>query len=1332
MEPTYKKNKGNAGLKGVQLQLDLMTVCLLNALNHHKNWKISSENQNAGKYDDIVVELPGGIAVLVQAKHKENRKITKEQLLSDNSKNADFSLPKYFFSYEEIKSKFRAKTVIICTNTDINTKGLENYLTFQRANPENVLYYEHECCSFYKFNENILPDLKRNAEVYFSKNLRDKSIDKAVITDENLKDFLKKLQIFSSYPCEDRLHKIIERLLSRSNPSSLCCKISAQEILRKVEHWFKHPKGEYLTERQVKAMLCEIKSDKYCESLKNYNLSFEQTDFSFTDSNRIFYITVEEGYLLQLLKIHHALRADKCGKLFVNPNEGLEAQKQVIEAFELQRYALLVMTWTEITEEAATNEISAKLRGILDKYKYKKVVLVEAGNSKLAQRIGLDISKVDGSVTFDNFSKDCQERLMNSKNVIFQGNTVSLKELLHTDTSIDYTKSLNSLMLEKLIGGEKVTVGVQSLGLDKDIARSYVSRRFEKHIDKGQKREEPLSEESIFNVKGKAIIISDSAGMGKSTVLTKMSATIKERNSHLWVIKINLNDYTSILRNTLKTQTKVISVVELLNSREATKLTNQLEEIVFFMNEKVVLMLDGVDEISPDYTDLILNLLGQCQQDPNFVKIFVTTRPHVALKLRAVLGVGTFKLLPFTRSDQVNFLTNYWIHNLNLNYGSKTKCERYAKILIDNLSSWTRSNYSSENSFEEIPLQVRMVAEIFQESVKWKESADWEGCKEYLSGDKAEPKLPKKFNIAILYDVFIEKKRDVFMDKGNTSGNTVANQAFSNHFKGCLAYHHSLALKVILGETKSRLFSCYDSRDEDMEEYVLKIGIVHRLGDEFQFVHRSFAEYFATDSIVQELNNQNPNVEFQRFLIDVLLLNDRFEVVRAFLDILLQKVSLPPNIFRNYRSVTSETNLGLIFNLAGEGYTTILRLILKSINFKIIRGKAVDVKECRAKMTFKKRNTLNDLKVLVRKAGVNIKDDSGSSPLHFAVRGGHWEMANFLVEQGASLNLTSNDDETALYLAAEYRRWNIVNYLAEQGADVNANKNNSTALHFAAEFGRMDTVLCLVQHGAYVNVKDSNGNTALHLAAEYRRWDIGKCLVKHGADVNVKDSYNRTALHFAVKQNSLHVVRYLVKYGANVNIQDSDDSTALHLAVGRITLDVAKYLVEHGADVNVKRCDGSTALHLVTKYVKIDAVEYLVEHGANVNAKDDNGNAALHFAVIYDRMCSVDLDSGVRYGNWKVVKYLVEHGADVNVKDNNGNTLLHLAVVQDRFDTVKYLVQCGVSVNVANNDDRTALHLAAEYRRLFILEYLVEHGADDGGYNEENSEAGEYVSKKYD
>ncbi|XP_018578335.1 uncharacterized protein LOC108916539 [Anoplophora glabripennis] len=98
----YEKG-GDVGSKGVGFQIGLLTVSLLNALQRIRNWRLSTENKRAGKFDDVVLEWPEG-SVLLQAKHKKKRKITLEELLSTNSRNDDFSLPKYFLSYQEIKN----------------------------------------------------------------------------------------------------------------------------------------------------------------------------------------------------------------------------------------------------------------------------------------------------------------------------------------------------------------------------------------------------------------------------------------------------------------------------------------------------------------------------------------------------------------------------------------------------------------------------------------------------------------------------------------------------------------------------------------------------------------------------------------------------------------------------------------------------------------------------------------------------------------------------------------------------------------------------------------------------------------------------------------------------------------------------------------------------------------------------------------------------------------------------------------------------------------------------------------------------------------------------
>ncbi|XP_018570188.1 uncharacterized protein LOC108910146 [Anoplophora glabripennis] len=1132
MEDIYKKNKGNAGLEGVQFQLDLLIVFLLNALQNFRNWKISTENQEAGKYDDLVLEMPNK-GVFLQAKFKQTKKITRDQLFSSSFKNSDFSLAKYFFSYLQIKSQVKEKTVILCTNTDIEEKGLENVLTLHRVGSDSLLHYEGPTCTFFTFNQNVLLDLKASIQSYLDNNLS-KGIDKAVITDENMEDFLNNLQFFSNYPCGTKLHKIIEQLLSGLNDYNISSGTSHQEIYKKVEDWFKQPKGEYLTEVRAKAMFSEIRSDKYCDTLKDYNVSFERSNFNFTGSKRIFHLATEEGHLLQVLKIFHALQNDESRKLYVNPNDSVEIQKHVVESFELRSYVYLIMIWSKIENETVKSEICIKLREILERDPYKKVILVTEGNDELMELFGVNnISQIDVSITFEDLSKNTQETLK-KKNVVFQGQKINLEELLEPSRNENYTKSLHSEMLQVLIKGEEIKVGVKPLELDEDTARYYVHRRFKPEVRDSRKRKNVIPEERIYDTSEKVILIIDSSGMGKSTVLIKLASVIKERRPHLWVIRINLNEYTRILRDSLRKNKKTLTVLELLNSQEATKMTNNFEELVFSINEKVLLMMDGVDEISPDYTGLVLDMLTHCQKSTNFAKIFVTTRPHVSRELKAVLNAASFKMLPFTRRNQVDFLTSYWAHNLKIDSTLTDKCKRYAETLVTKLSSWINSHHYGENLLTALPLQVKMLAEIFQKGIRWKEFMNWEGCKEYLEQDDFKPKLPEKVNIAGLYSMFIKKKQDVFTDKGNPIGNTAANQALVNQFHECLAYHRSLALKMILRETECDLFSERHADCKCTEECILKIGIVQKLGDKFQFVHRTFAEYFVADSISRELQLRNPNVEFQRLLIDQILVRPEFKVIRAFLDEFLQPVvdSLPSTIFKNYQSFVSKTvmNDNPIFVLSGESRLALLQLILKSINFKVIRGKEIDMKDWRLKIAVKSRNTLNDLKFLTRKAGMNIKNEIGDTPMHSAVKGCNLKMVKFLTEHGANVKSRNNYGGTPLHLAVVRDALDIVEYL--------------------------------VQHGAYVNVRNNKNLTALHLAASYGQLDIVNKLMKHSSDINCKEQYGRTALHLAAERGKIDIVKYLVQGGADVNVRDIRGCTAMQLAKERGELDTVKYLTE--------------------------------------------------------------------------------------------------------------------------------------------------------------------------
>ena len=114
-------------------------------------------------------------------------------------------------------------------------------------------------------------------------------------------------------------------------------------------------------------------------------------------------------------------------------------------------------------------------------------------------------------------------------------------------------------------------------------------------------------------------------------------------------------------------------------------------------------------------------------------------------------------------------------------------------------------------------------------------------------------------------------------------------------------------------------------------------------------------------------------------------------------------------------------------------------------------------------------------------ADVNAKNDSGWTPLHFAIlaiaTGGHKETVKLLIDKGAYVNAKSTGGLTPLFIAAEGGGWGedykeIVELLLSNGADVNAKADHGmTPLHRAAKWDHKEVVELLIAKGANVNAK---------------------------------------------------------------------------------------------------------------------------------------------------------------------------------------------------------------------------------------------------------------------
>lgn len=152
---------------------------------------------------------------------------------------------------------------------------------------------------------------------------------------------------------------------------------------------------------------------------------------------------------------------------------------------------------------------------------------------------------------------------------------------------------------------------------------------------------------------------------------------------------------------------------------------------------------------------------------------------------------------------------------------------------------------------------------------------------------------------------------------------------------------------------------------------------------------------------------------------------------------------------------------------------------------------------------------------------------------------GHWQLVQFLVEQGADVNRPEQETgESALHsaLCSEHRlgRNRVLRVLLSAGADPNfatkpgvetggfmrdARTKGETPLHRAAAFGDEESIKLLLDAGAQIDAKDMNCDTPLSWASWHLRPASILRLLCHG-DYRVREGYPGMEAHL---QGTPHV-----------------------------------------------------------------------------------------------------------------------------------------------------------------------------------------------------------------
>lgn len=253
---------------------------------------------------------------------------------------------------------------------------------------------------------------------------------------------------------------------------------------------------------------------------------------------------------------------------------------------------------------------------------------------------------------------------------------------------------------------------------------------------------------------------------------------------------------------------------------------------------------------------------------------------------------------------------------------------------------------------------------------------------------------------------------------------------------------------------------------------------------------------------------------------------------------------------------------------------------------------------------------------------LEIRSNSGLTPLHVAVREGRKEIVAALIKAGASVKVAENNGVTPLHTAAFKGDKELVIYLVEGGADIDAiTHKKDTPLYAACQQGNKEVAAYLINQGASINLAGNNGYTPLSIATEFGHNDLVAYLIENGASATTATiDVGHTPLHRAAEKGNRDAVRLLQPHSL-VDARDKEGWSPLHLAACWGHTEIVKLLIDQYTCVDARGSNENTPLNLATQNGHEKIVRSLLNKGACVNTVRKNDSwTPLHIAAYWNQV----------------------------------------------------------------------------------------------------------------
>jgi len=363
----------------------------------------------------------------------------------------------------------------------------------------------------------------------------------------------------------------------------------------------------------------------------------------------------------------------------------------------------------------------------------------------------------------------------------------------------------------------------------------------------------------------KMFILSGEAGTGKTTTFEELTVRIKEKFPSRWVSYIDFKDFTRFYskNGSLDVENLLIDILDLSSKSEFEK--RIFEEL--FDSGDVILLWNGFDEISPTYSDFVLELLDNIHENSKNIQ-FVCTRPFYRNRFKYELDIIRYTLVPFDKNSQQEFLNKLFINSQIDPENIQTYVDKVYKIVnyLHGNETQTDVLYLKPNDDFNTPLMLAMIGELIANDIE----------------------IYKSENLWEIYEKFIERKIDIWEEKSDFAREflkkifTLTNRKFEmmklyqnfaiqsemKYFLICNPPHCDFLfrkLKVISQTVPKEL-----TGDE-----ISRMGILYINGlKNFKFAHKTFTEFFIAQFFIENIYN-----------VDDIDSDDAVHVIQFFIDV---------------------------------------------------------------------------------------------------------------------------------------------------------------------------------------------------------------------------------------------------------------------------------------------------------------------------------------------------------------------------------------------------------------------------------------------------------------